>query len=100
MMTEITTNYASYPEYVVPEKGENVTLHEITITYEDGNISRFVIKLGRSKFGYPELSMITRAKNKGKKRIRSLQSVPIDPSMWEKKSKKKKKETAASLNQE
>lgn len=99
MTTEIRTNYSNFPEHMVPEKGESVTLYELTITHEDKTISRFVVKLGRSKFGYPELSMVTRAKNKGKKRIRSLQSVPVDPALWEKK-KKKNKETVAALNQE
>ena len=93
---------------VLPAKGDNVTVYQLTIQNNetDNTISKFVIKLGRSKFGYPELTMITRAKKDGKKRTRSLQSIPIDPSMWEKKTKKGKKrvlhtkEPVAALNQE
>ncbi len=99
MTTEIRTIQSTFPEHMVPEKGESVTLYEVTIEHKDETISKFIIKLGRSKFGYPELSMVTRAKNKGKKRIRSLQSIPIDPTLWEKK-KKKNKETVSVLNQE
>lgn len=85
---------------VLPAKGESVVVYQLTIqNNDDKTISKFVVKLGRSKFGYPELTLITRAKKDGKKRTRSLQSIPIDPSMWEKKTKKKRKEVAA-LNQE
>lgn len=82
----------------VPEENESIQVFSVTITDKDNNVSKFVVKLGRSKFGYPELTMITRAKRNGKKRVRSLQSIPINPEHWDKKKKKKKnkKELATS----
>ena len=89
-MTEIRPIESHIQIRQLPDGGEEVGVYSLSIEDGEGLISRFVVKLGVSKFGHPQLRIITRARKTGKKRERTLQSIPLDPAMWEKKIKKGK----------